>query len=99
MLNTLINSWTLGAMAAVGLLIVGRKKTWGWLFLVAVQTMWIIYGVTTGQYGFIASGVGFALLNGWNWVKWRRADRAAQAARSDQLTHPRSTPDPALPAR
>jgi hypothetical protein len=79
LLTTLINSWTLGAMAAVGLLIVGRKKTWGWLFLVAAQTMWIAYGLTTRQYGFVASGAGFALLNGHNWLKWRRADRLATA--------------------
>ena len=80
MFEILINSWTLGGVAAVGLLIVGRKKTWGWLFLVGAQAMWIVYGVTTRQYGFIASGLGFAVLNGDNWVRWRRTDREAREA-------------------
>lgn len=75
MIDLVLNSWTLGGVAAVGLLIVGRKKAWGWLLLVGAQCMWITYGVRTGQYGFIASGLGFALLNGHNYRKWARVEK------------------------
>jgi hypothetical protein len=82
----LINSWTLGAMAAIGLIIVGRKKTWGWLFLVFAQMMWITYGVTTRQYGFVASGMGFAALNGYNYIKWLKADLQSEKVRDLEMT-------------
>lgn len=78
MFGILINSWTLGGVAAAGVFIVGRKKTWGWLILVGAQAMWITYGIATRQYGFIASGALFATINGNNWRRWRRDDREAR---------------------
>ena len=46
-------SWILAAIGVTGIFFVGRKAIWGWLLLLFNECLWIVYAVTTKQYGFI----------------------------------------------
>ena len=50
-------SWVLAAIGVTGIFFVGRKAIWGWLLLLFNECLWIVYALTTKQYGFIFAAV------------------------------------------
>lgn len=55
-------SWLLGILGVTGLLIAGSKIWWGWLINLANEILWIIYAISTEQYGFILMAVAYAVV-------------------------------------
>lgn len=53
-------SWVLSLLGAVGLWITGRGDRRGWLFMVAIQPVWIGFDVIVHAYGLILSSVLYA---------------------------------------
>lgn len=47
------------------------KKWWGFALGVFQQVLWLIYAVSTKQYGFLASAAIFGVLNVVGWRKWK----------------------------
>lgn len=64
-------SWALCIFGSAGLLVVGKKYWWGWLVLLANETLWIAYGWKTGQYGFIVAAIIYGAVYINNLTKWR----------------------------
>jgi hypothetical protein len=53
-------SWVLGSLGITGLLIAGNRVWWGWLINLANEMLWIVYAVSTEQYGFILMAIAYA---------------------------------------
>jgi hypothetical protein len=74
-------SWTLTAIGAFGLYMVGREKTWGWVVNLAAQPLWAVFAIVTQQYGFIVSSALYASVYGHNLLAQRRRDRRNDSLR------------------
>lgn len=67
-------SFLLSAVGIVGILLAGSKRKIGWLVGFAVQPLWIVFAITTGQYGFILNAVIYAAVYARNWLRWRKEE-------------------------
>lgn len=68
-------SWLLTSVGVIGLFLAGQKRSVGWAVGLAAQVLWVIYGVTTKQYGFIASALIYGATYARNYFVWREAER------------------------
>ncbi|QDN94895.1 hypothetical protein FNV58_00780 (plasmid) [Streptomyces sp. RLB1-9] len=60
----------------VALRAVGKKDAKGWLWAMFTQAVWMVYSVSTLQWGFLAvAAVKFGVYT-WNWISWIRSDKA-----------------------
>lgn len=66
-------SWVLAVVGMTGVYLTTLKKTTGFMIGLGVQVLWIIFAVTTQQYGFIFSAVGFGVMNTLGLIRWRRS--------------------------
>jgi hypothetical protein len=64
-------SWLLMIVGVLGLWMAGSKLALGWLIGLGAQALWIGYGATTGQWGFVASALVYASVYARNWTRWR----------------------------
>ena len=67
-------SYLLAGLGITGLIVARRRPTVGWWFNIAAQAAWTAYAISTRQWGFLASGVGYT-------YAYVRLLRAAQSAR------------------
>lgn len=65
-------SWVLATIGVLGIYFVGRKTVWGWLVLLVNEVIWIVYALTTKQYGFIVSAIAYAIVYIRSFIHWRR---------------------------
>ena len=65
-------SWVLAVIGVSGIYFVGRKKKWAWLWLIFNECLWIIYAVTTKQYGFIFAAVAYSAVYIKSFLHWRK---------------------------
>jgi hypothetical protein len=65
-------SWILAAIGVSGIFFVGQKSIWGWLVLLANECLWIIYAITTQQYGFIFAALAYATVYIRSYLHWKR---------------------------
>ena len=65
-------SWILAAIGVSGIFFVGQKSVWGWLVLLANECLWIIYAVTTQQYGFIFAALAYGTVYIRSYLHWKR---------------------------
>lgn len=63
-------SWGLTAVGVTGLYLAGRKVWWSWLVGLGVQVPWVIYAVTTKQYGFVVSAFAYGFVYAKNARAW-----------------------------
>lgn len=66
-------SWILTAMGVFGLYLAGSGKRQGWLVGLTTQIVWLIFGLTTQQYGFVVSAFVYAAVYLRNFTR-QRAD-------------------------
>ena len=64
-------SWILTIVGVTGLYFVGRHSLWGWIIGIGVQFLWLIYSITTKQWGFVASAFAYGFINIKNYICWR----------------------------
>jgi hypothetical protein len=78
-------SWLAAAVSIAGLWVSGLNPRAGWIYGIASQTVWVAYGLATGQPGMIALSAAFVTLYGRNLWRWRgtRFERAAQAGKEE----------------
>jgi hypothetical protein len=63
-------SWVLTAFLLTVLYMTGKKIRAGWIVGIVSQIIWLVYAITTKQYGFL---VGVILVGGMyvkNWIDW-----------------------------
>lgn len=65
-------SWVLAAIGVFGIYFVGKKTIWGWLILLANEVIWIVYAVSTKQYGFIVSAIAYGIVYVRSFIHWRQ---------------------------
>lgn len=81
-------SWILAAIGVTGIFFVGRKTIWGWLILCLNEILWIIYAVTTKQYGFIFAAVAYGIVYIKSFIHWKNDDAISAAAVEDNKSVP-----------
>jgi nicotinamide riboside transporter PnuC len=64
-------SWVLAVIGVTGIFFVGRKTIWGWLVLLVNECLWIVYAVTTKQYGFIFAAIAYGIVYIKSYLLWR----------------------------
>jgi nicotinamide riboside transporter PnuC len=65
-------SYTLAGLGVLSLYLTGKKLKSGWVVGLINSGLWIIYGLTTEQYGFIVSAFVFIAVQYKNYVAWDR---------------------------
>jgi hypothetical protein len=65
-------SWILVGVGSLGLLLVGKRIWWGWLVLIANESLWIFYAFFTQQYGFVVGATIYKIVYINNIRLWRR---------------------------
>ena len=65
-------SWVLAFIGVSGIFLVGRKTIWGWLVLLTNEFLWIVYALTTKQYGFIFAAVAYGVVYVKSFIHWKR---------------------------
>lgn len=84
-------SFVLEALGLCGAYFVAQKVWWSWLVLAMNSVLWVIYGWTTDQWGFVMSSTAFFAIYLRNARKWRTAVEPAETSDS-----PSATPAPAV---
>lgn len=79
-------SWLLATIGITGLWLAGSKKTAGWAIGIGVQVLWIAYGISTEQLGFVASALAYGTVNVRNLIKWRREQASPSALWTRAMT-------------
>ena len=65
-------SWILAVIGISGIFLVGRKTIWGWPILCINELLWIIYALSTNQYGFIFMAVSYAAVYIKSFFHWKK---------------------------
>jgi hypothetical protein len=65
-------SWVLAIVGCTGIFFVGKKTLSGWLILMLNECLWLIYAITTRQYGFILASVGYGAIYIKSYSEWRK---------------------------
>lgn len=68
-------SWILTGIGATGWYLAGRKNRWGWFLGLAVQVLWFMYAIGTGQYGFIVGAMLYGTIAAKNFLSWTQEAR------------------------
>jgi nicotinamide riboside transporter PnuC len=65
-------SWVLEGVGIFGAIVIGRKKWWGWGFLLVNTFLWSVYAIVSKQYGFMVASFFYAPIYARNLLKWVR---------------------------
>ena len=76
----LVWSFVLSAIGVLGIYLAGSKNIYGWVLGFSAQVLWIVFAVTTEQYGFILSALAYGWVYGRNYLKWKREREAPSDA-------------------
>lgn len=68
-------SWVLAAIGVSGIFLVGRKTIWGWMVLLLNECIWIVYAITTQQYGFIVAAVAYGIVYVKSFLQWNKDEK------------------------
>jgi nicotinamide riboside transporter PnuC len=68
-------SYILAGLGVLSLYLTGKKLKSGWVVGLVNSGLWIVYGVTTQQYGFIVSAFVFIAVQYKNYVAWDREEK------------------------
>jgi hypothetical protein len=67
-------SYVLAAIGVTGTFFVGRRVIWAWLVLLVNECLWMIYAITTKQYGFIIAAIAYGAVYIKSFLHWRSDD-------------------------
>lgn len=84
MADWLINygSWCLAPFGLFGMYVAGLKKTWGWLVSMGTQSLWAVYAIGTGQYGFLIGTCSYFVVYLNTWLLWKTGRSLVDRVRS-----------------
>jgi nicotinamide riboside transporter PnuC len=80
-------SYVLAAIGVTGIFFVGRKTIWGWLVLLLNECLWIVYALTTKQYGFIFAAIAYGIVYIKSYMLWRKEDNSPEVSPYEINTH------------
>jgi len=64
--------WIAGAIELLGLIILRRRKAWGFLLAALGCLVWIAVSLTTGMYGLLLVAIPASYFNARCWWRWRK---------------------------
>ena len=70
-------SWILTAVGVTGLFLAGSRRSAGWAIGLGAQVLWLVYAITTKQYGFVVSAFAYGFVYARNLRKWKVQARVA----------------------
>ncbi len=70
-------SWALTAVGVLGIYLAGKKNKAGWAVGIGAQGLWLVYAITTRQWGFVVSVAVYGSVYCRNWLAWRRDEQEA----------------------
>lgn len=76
-------TWIMTTVGFTGFILAGRKIWWAWYVNLAVQVLWALYALATGQLAFLASAAAYFGIFGVNAYKWTKDHRDVKKALSD----------------
>lgn len=76
-------SWALTAIGMTGIYFTTQKKIIGFVIGVGAQTLWVAFAISTAQYGFIFSAIGYGVLNLLGIYRWRKQIKEEQVGTSE----------------
>ena len=68
-------SYILGTLGVIALFTIGQKKWYGWFMAFTNELLWIIYGFTTKQYGFIFAAIAYGTVNITHGIRWYQQNK------------------------
>ena len=71
----MIWSYLLAGLGVLSLYLTGKKLKSGWVVGLVNSGLWIVYGLTTEQYGFIVSAFVFIAVQYKNYLAWDREEK------------------------
>lgn len=74
----MIWSFVLAAVGIAGIYLAGKKSKWGWGLGLAAQVLWVVFAITTAQYGFILTAVAYGFVYGKNLWQWHREESSKE---------------------
>lgn len=63
-------SWILAVVGVSGLYVAGRGSWVGWAIGLASQVLWLVYSITTEQWGFLVSCFLYGVVHLRNLITW-----------------------------
>ena len=67
-------SWVLALSGVAAIYFVGRKQIWAWIRATCNEAMWIVYAVTTKQYGFIFAAIAYSIVYIKSYLRWKEEE-------------------------
>ena len=65
-------SWLLAGMGVLGMYFVGKKRWEAFLWLIAMECLWIVFAIQTRTYGFIVGSLSYIAVYAQNVHIWKR---------------------------
>lgn len=63
-------SWVLTSVGIMGLYLMTKKNPAGFVVGLGAQLMWIMYALSTEQYGFVVSAIAYGFVNVLGFYRW-----------------------------
>jgi hypothetical protein len=63
--------YVLSIIGVTALVIIGRGHWWGWVIAFGNECLWVVFALTTHQYGFILGAAVYGSVNIYNARRWR----------------------------
>lgn len=92
-------SWALAPFGLAGMIVTGRKKTWGWLLALTTQLLWAVYALGTAQYGFLIGTTSYAVVYLDNYLRWQTGRGLTARLRRAPAGCPSVSPDGTRPCQ
>jgi len=73
-------SYLLAGLGILSIYLTGRKLKSGWVVGLINSALWIAYGLTSGQYGFVISALVFIGVQLKNYLNWAEEERRILSA-------------------
>lgn len=68
-------SLILAAAGCTGLVLAGKGKWYGWAIGLAVQPVWVIFGIITKGYGLCLTALMYGYVYSKNLIEWRKKQK------------------------
>jgi len=78
-------SWALAGVGITGLFLAGSSRKIGWAIGISAQVLWIMYAVSTRQWGFLATALAYGWVYARNWLRWRAKERNCMCEGTDHV--------------
>jgi len=69
--------WVLSGLTIVMNILLGKKNKWGWILMMVVSVLWVIYSLTLipPQYGLLPAVLANLIISVPSAIKWFKEDK------------------------